>query len=72
MAVIWDVAPCGLVDIDRRLRDAYLFHHYRPAILTEVYRPNVFSQLLQANAAMSYLKLGYDLFLLHTLHFIIN
>jgi hypothetical protein len=27
MAVFWDVAPCGLVDIDRRLRGAYCLHH---------------------------------------------
>jgi hypothetical protein len=28
MAVFWDVAPCGLVDIDRRFRGAYCLHHH--------------------------------------------
>jgi hypothetical protein len=27
MAVSWDVAPCSLVDIDRRFREAYYLHH---------------------------------------------
>jgi hypothetical protein len=27
MAVFWDVAPCSLVDIDRRFRAAYYLHH---------------------------------------------
>jgi hypothetical protein len=25
--VFWDVASCGLVDTDRRFRDAYCLHH---------------------------------------------
>jgi hypothetical protein len=28
MAVLWDVAPCSLVDIDRRSRGAYCLHHH--------------------------------------------
>jgi hypothetical protein len=28
MAVFWDVAPCSLVDINRRFREAYFFHHH--------------------------------------------
>jgi hypothetical protein len=27
MAVFWDVAPCNLVDIDRRFRETYCLHH---------------------------------------------
>jgi hypothetical protein len=27
MAVFWDVAPCSLVDIDRRFGGAYCLHH---------------------------------------------
>jgi hypothetical protein len=27
MAVFWVVAPCSLVEIDRRFRDAYCLHH---------------------------------------------
>jgi hypothetical protein len=27
MAVFWDVAPCSLIDIDRRFRGAYCHHH---------------------------------------------
>jgi hypothetical protein len=27
MAVFWDVAPCSLVDIDRRFRGDYCFHY---------------------------------------------
>jgi hypothetical protein len=27
MAVFWDVAPCSLIEIDRRFRDAYYLHH---------------------------------------------
>jgi hypothetical protein len=27
MAVFWNVAPCSLVDIDRRFRGTYCFHH---------------------------------------------
>jgi hypothetical protein len=27
MAVFWDVAPCSLVDTDRRFRGAYCLHH---------------------------------------------
>jgi hypothetical protein len=27
MAVFWDVAPCGLVDFDRRFRSTYCLHH---------------------------------------------
>jgi hypothetical protein len=26
-AIIWDVTPCSLVDIDRRFREAYSLHH---------------------------------------------
>jgi hypothetical protein len=33
MAVFWDVAPCSLVDIDRRFRCAYCLHHQ--ALMTE-------------------------------------
>jgi hypothetical protein len=27
MIVLWDVAPCNLVEIDRHFRDAYCLHH---------------------------------------------
>jgi hypothetical protein len=27
MAVFWDVAPCSLVDTDRRFRGAYYLYH---------------------------------------------
>jgi hypothetical protein len=27
MAVLCDVAPCGLVETDQRFRDSYCFHH---------------------------------------------
>jgi len=27
MAVSWDVAPCSVVDTERRFRDAYCLHH---------------------------------------------
>jgi hypothetical protein len=27
MIVFWDTAPCSLVEIDRRFRDAYCLHH---------------------------------------------
>jgi hypothetical protein len=27
IAAFWVVAPCSLVDIDRRFRDAYYLHH---------------------------------------------
>jgi hypothetical protein len=29
MAVFWDVAPCSLVDIDRRFRGAYIWRQPR-------------------------------------------
>jgi hypothetical protein len=29
MIVIWDVAPCSLVETDRRFRGAYGLHHHR-------------------------------------------
>jgi hypothetical protein len=25
--VLWDVAPCNVIEVDRRLRDAYCLHH---------------------------------------------
>jgi hypothetical protein len=28
MSVFWDVAPCNLIDIDRRFRGTYCLHHY--------------------------------------------
>jgi hypothetical protein len=27
MTVLWDIVPCSLVDVDRRFRGAYSFHH---------------------------------------------
>jgi hypothetical protein len=34
MALFMDIAPCSLVEVDRRFRGAYCFHHqsltYRP------------------------------------------
>jgi hypothetical protein len=27
MTVFWDVAPCGLVEVDRHFRGAYCLHH---------------------------------------------
>jgi hypothetical protein len=27
MAVFWDVAPCSMMEIDRRFRGAYCLHH---------------------------------------------
>jgi hypothetical protein len=27
MAVFWDIAPCSLVEVDRRFRCAYCLHH---------------------------------------------
>jgi hypothetical protein len=27
MAVFWDVVPCSMVEIGRRFRGAYCFHH---------------------------------------------
>jgi hypothetical protein len=27
MNIVWDAAPCNLVEIDGRFRDAYFFHH---------------------------------------------
>jgi hypothetical protein len=27
MAVVWDVAPCSLVEVDRRFRDDYCLRH---------------------------------------------
>jgi hypothetical protein len=27
MAVFWDTAPCSLVEVDRRSRNAYCLHH---------------------------------------------
>jgi hypothetical protein len=27
VTVFWDIAPCSLVEVDRRLRGAYFFHH---------------------------------------------
>jgi hypothetical protein len=27
MVVLWNVAPCSLVDVDRRFRGPYRFHH---------------------------------------------
>jgi hypothetical protein len=27
MSIFWDVAPCSLVEIDRRFRGAYCLHH---------------------------------------------
>jgi hypothetical protein len=27
MAVFWDVAPCSLVEVDRRFRGTYCLHH---------------------------------------------
>jgi hypothetical protein len=27
VAFFWDVAPCSVVEIDRRFRDAYCLHH---------------------------------------------
>jgi hypothetical protein len=27
MRPFWDVAPCSLIEIDRRFRDAYCLHH---------------------------------------------
>jgi hypothetical protein len=27
MTVFWNVAPCSLVEIDRRFRDSYCLHH---------------------------------------------
>jgi hypothetical protein len=32
MAVLWDVAECSLVDIDRRFRGAYCRHHQDEAV----------------------------------------
>jgi hypothetical protein len=34
MTVCWDVAPCSLVEIDRRFRGAYSLHHQ------DVHRPD--------------------------------
>jgi hypothetical protein len=28
MAVFWDIAPCSLVDTDRRFRGAYCLHYH--------------------------------------------
>jgi hypothetical protein len=30
MTAFWDVAPCCLVDVDRRFRGAYCLHHLSP------------------------------------------
>jgi hypothetical protein len=27
MTALWDTAPCSLVEVDRRFRDAYCLHH---------------------------------------------
>jgi hypothetical protein len=35
MTVFWDVAPCSLVEVYRRLRCAYCLHHHQTA------RPNI-------------------------------
>jgi hypothetical protein len=32
MTVFWDVAPCSLVESDRRLKDAYCLHYQDDAI----------------------------------------
>jgi hypothetical protein len=29
ITVFWDVAPCSLVEVDRRFRGAYFLHHQR-------------------------------------------
>jgi hypothetical protein len=29
IALFWDVAPCSVVEIDRRFRDAYCLYHHR-------------------------------------------
>jgi hypothetical protein len=34
MAVFWDVAPCSLLDIDRRFRGAYCLHHQGDALIS--------------------------------------
>jgi hypothetical protein len=30
MTVFWDIAPCNLVEVDRRFRGAYWLHHHLP------------------------------------------
>jgi hypothetical protein len=36
MAVFWDIAPCSLVDIDRRFGGAY-YLHYQGAVMHSIY-----------------------------------
>jgi hypothetical protein len=36
MAVFLDVAPCSLVEIDRRFRGAYCLHHQGGLVVTAV------------------------------------
>jgi hypothetical protein len=38
MAVFWDVAPCSLVDIDRRFIGAYCLHYRAASQKTDVCR----------------------------------
>jgi hypothetical protein len=35
MAVFWVVAPCGLVEVYRRLRDAFYLHHQGDPLMME-------------------------------------
>jgi hypothetical protein len=56
-SLFWDVAPCSLVDIDRRFRGAYssiinaMVSAWGPATLTEFFRG--FPQSLQENAGIA-------------------
>jgi hypothetical protein len=36
MTVFWNVAPCSLVEIDRRFRGAYYLHHQGALIMEAV------------------------------------
>jgi hypothetical protein len=35
MSVFWDIAPCGLVEIDRRFVGAYCLHYQGDAVVME-------------------------------------
>jgi hypothetical protein len=35
MAVFWDLAPCSVVEIDRRFRGTYYLHHQAMTLIME-------------------------------------
>jgi hypothetical protein len=44
MKIFWDVAPCNLVEIDRRFRSAYCLHHQGDGVIVGQFLLNYAAQ----------------------------